>query len=83
MSKQRRKITPEVTNDGASAQEKIIEQLKSAKVSKPSSQSEKATVRVTLDIPKGLHKKIKDHTKARGQTIKGYLLFLASQDIEK
>lgn len=63
-----------------SAEDKIIEQLKSKP--KVPTVSGKATKRVTLDIPIELHNKIKAHTKARGQSIKGYLLFLASQDIE-
>lgn len=74
MSKRR-----EIKSEIPSAEEKIIEQLKSApKVTATG----KATKRVTLDIPIELHNKIKAHTKARGQSIKGYLLFLASQDIE-
>jgi len=80
MSKKRRKIVSEI-NDNAGKQEDIINQLKDKKESVPS--EEKGTVRVTLDIPKSFHKKIKSYTKARGQSIKGYLLFLASQDMEE
>lgn len=78
MSKQRRKIVSEI-NDSTDKQEDIISQLKSKKAAPA---EEKGTVRVTLDIPKPLHKKIKAYTKARGQSIKGYLLFLASQDMD-
>lgn len=78
MSK-RRKITSDIPD--SSAEEKIIEQLKQP--AKPASSSEKKTVRITLDIPKGLHADIKSHTKSMGMTIKGYLLFLASQDMKK
>lgn len=78
MSK-RKKIVSELKNE-TDKQENIINQLK--KSPSPASSEEKATVRVTLDIPKPLHKKIKAYTKARGQSIKGYLLFLASQDMD-
>lgn len=80
MSKQRKKILSEIVND-TDKQENIISQLKNKEVdSNPS--EEKGTVRITLDVPKPLHKKIKSYTKARGQSIKGYLLFLASQDMD-
>ena len=78
MSK-RRKIKSDIPD--SSAEEKIIEQLKQP--TKAASASEKKTVRITLDIPKGLHADIKSHTKSMGMTIKGYLLFLASQDMKK
>lgn len=78
MSK-RRKITSDIPD--TSAEEKIIEQLNQP--AKAASSSEKKTVRITLDIPKGLHADIKSHTKSMGMTIKGYLLFLASQDMKK
>lgn len=87
MSK-RRKITPQIdaTTD---KQEEIIKQLAGNSTAKAGTQAvtnddadSKKTVRVTLDIPKPLHAKIKAHTKARGQSIKGYLLFLASQDMD-
>lgn len=75
MSK-RRKIESQIPT---SPEDKIIEQL----APKPTvTTTGKTTKRVTLDIPIELHDKIKAHTKARGQSIKGYLLFLASQDIE-
>jgi hypothetical protein len=74
MSK-RRAIKSEIP----SAEDKIIEQLKTPP---KAATTGKTTKRVTLDIPIELHNKIKAHTKARGQSIKGYLLFLASQDIE-
>lgn len=78
----RRKIKPNIP-----AEEKettIIEQLAAQKSSPTAKKANaKETVRITLDIPKPLHAQIKQYTKARGQTIKGYLLFLASQDIEK
>ena len=80
MSKQRRKIVSEI-NDNTGKQEDIISQLKDKKA-EASPVEEKGTLRVTLDIPKPLHKKIKAYTKARGQSIKGYLLFLASQDMD-
>lgn len=79
MSKQRKKIVSEI-NDNTDKQEDIISQLKGKKATPA---EDKGTYRVTLDIPKPLHKKIKDYTKARGQSIKGYLLFLASQDMDK
>jgi NRPS condensation-like uncharacterized protein len=79
MSK-RRKIVSEI-NDNTDKQEDIISQLKNKKDT-PAPSEEKGTVRVTLDIPKPLHKKIKSYTKARGQSINGYLLFLASQDMD-
>jgi len=78
MSK-RKKIVSEI-NDNTDKQEDIISQLKSKKAAAVPAE-EKGTLRVTLDIPKPLHKKIKAYTKARGQSIKGYLLFLASQDM--
>ena len=78
MSK-RRSIVSQI-DDNTKKQEEIINQLKN-KAAVVSDTEEKGTVRVTLDIPRGLHKKIKSHTKERGQTIKGYLLFLASQDM--
>jgi chorismate synthase len=87
MSK-RRKITPQIdaTTD---KQDEIIKQLTGSTPSKPDAAvvtnedtDSKKTVRVTLDIPKPLHARIKAHTKARGQSIKGYLLFLASQDMD-
>lgn len=80
MSKQRKKIVSEIVND-TDKQENIINQLKNKEVDSNSSE-EKGTVRITLDVPKPLHKKIKSYTKARGQSIKGYLLFLASQDMD-
>ena len=80
MSKQRKKIVSEI-NDNTDKQEDIISQLKSKEAAAVPPE-EKTTVRVTLDIPKPLHKKIKSYTKARGQSIKGYLLFLASQDMD-
>ena len=76
MSKQRRAITSQI----GSPEDEIIKQLK--KKAPAASTGEKATKRVTLDIPVGLHDQIKAHTKARGLTIKGYLLFLASQDMQ-
>lgn len=79
MSK-RKKIVSEI-NDNTDKQEDIISQLK-GKDAAPVPSEEKGTVRVTLDIPKPLHKQIKSYTKARGQSIKGYLLFLASQDMD-
>lgn len=79
MSK-RRKIESEISND-TDKQDDIISQLNSKKAV-PVPSEEKGTVRVTLDIPKPLHKRIKSYTKARGQSIKGYLLFLASQDMD-
>ena len=79
MSK-RRKIVSEI-NDNTDKQDDIINQLKNKK-DRPVPLEEKGTLRVTLDIPKPLHKKIKAYTKARGQSIKGYLLFLASQDMD-
>ena len=79
MSK-RRKIESEISND-TDKQDDIISQLNSKKAI-PVPSEEKGTVRVTLDIPKPLHKRIKSYTKARGQSIKGYLLFLASQDMD-
>ena len=78
MSK-RKKIVSEINNE-TDKQENIIDQLKNKKTPFAKSE-EKGTVRITLDIPKPLHKKIKAYTKARGQSIKGYLLFLASQDM--
>lgn len=80
MSK-RKKIVSEI-NDNTDKQEEIISQLKS-KTAAPVPSEEKGTLRVTLDIPKPLHKRIKAYTKARGQSIKGYLLFLASQDMDE
>jgi len=80
MSK-RKKIVSEI-NDNTDKQEDIISQLKSKKAAAVPAE-EKGTLRVTLDIPKPLHKKIKAYTKARGQSIKGYLLFLASQDMDE
>lgn len=79
MSKERRKIKSEID-----AQNNIIDQLNAAQApeDKPK-EEEKGTVRVTLDIPKPLHREIKAYTKARGQSIKGYLLFLASQDMKQ
>ena len=75
MAKERRKIQSQLT----SKEDKIIEQL-TEKTKAPA--SGKATRRVTLDIPVALHDQIKAYTKARGQSIKGYLLFLASQDMK-
>jgi hypothetical protein len=90
MSKTRRKIVPTGGDDQVSAQEKVIEQLQAAKQvpsknieSSKESDSGKKTVRITVDIPKELHSRIKTHTKSRGQSIKGYLLFLASQDMKQ
>ena len=83
MSKQRKKIVSEIS-DNTDKQEDIISQLKdkTAATPIPVPSEEKGTLRVTLDIPKPLHKRIKAYTKARGQSIKGYLLFLASQDMD-
>ena len=80
MSK-RRKIVSEI-NDNTDKQEDIISKL-NKKDDTPVPSEEKGTLRVTLDIPKPLHKRIKSYTKARGQSIKGYLLFLASEDMDK
>lgn len=77
MSKQRRKITSSIDEEGK--EEKIISQLKNKNTT--STKDENKTVRITLDIPKPFHAQIKSYTKARGMTIKGYLLFLASQDM--
>lgn len=41
------------------------------------------TVRITIDIPTGFHKELKRATKMMGQTLKGYFLYLARQDIER
>lgn len=80
MSK-RSKITSKIPD--TTAEEKIIEQLKQPAGKTTGNDNEKKTVRITLDIPKGLHAQIKSHTKSMGMTIKGYLLFLASQDMKK
>lgn len=77
MSK-RKKITSQI-DDQSDKEQEIIKQLSSEQ---NTTTTEKGTVRVTLDIPKPLHAKIKAYTKARGQSIKGYLLFLASQDMD-
>ena len=73
MSK-RRKITSNL-NSKTDKQEKIIEELKA-------SDNNKGTVRITIDIPKEQHRKIKEYTKKRGLSIKGYLLFLADNDMK-
>ena len=80
MSK-RRKIVSQINNDDTTKQENIINKLQEKK-EENSSKKEKETVRITLDIPKPLHKKIKAYTKNRGLSIKGYLLFLASKDMD-
>ena len=90
MSKSRKKIVATGGDDDLSPEEKVIEQLQAGKQATREKaelggkvDSGKPTVRITVDIPKELHKKIKSHTKSRGQSIKGYLLFLASQDIKQ
>lgn len=86
----RTKITSNLNSDSTSAEEKVIEQLRVGKQEKqtepaPQGATEqgKPTVRITVDIPRELHSRIKAHTKSRGQSIKGYLLFLASQDMKQ
>lgn len=80
MSKRRKPINSSLASNDLEKQEKLIEKLKQND-DKPI-EEEKGTVRITIDIPKPFHKKIKAYTKSRGQTIKGYLLWLAAQDIE-
>lgn len=75
MSK-RRKITSNLENE-TTRQEEIINQL-----ADKNKKEENGTVRITIDIPKPQHRKIKEYTKQRGLTIKGYLLFLADQDMK-
>lgn len=77
MSK-RRKINPSLDEE-TSKQEQIIKNLNSDSPI----EEEEGTVRITVDIPKGQHRKIKEYTKKRGLTIKGYLLFLADKDMQE
>lgn len=44
---------------------------------------ESETVRITIDIPTPFHAELKRATKMMGQTLKGYFLYLARQDIER
>ncbi|PHN00786.1 hypothetical protein [Flavilitoribacter nigricans] len=70
--------------------EELARQLKEEKQPKVKEEPEEEpkvekqeTVRITIDIPTGFHKELKRATKMMGQTLKGYFLYLARQDIER
>lgn len=50
---------------------------------KPPAEDKPQTVRITIDIPKPFHAELKRATKMTGQTLKGYLLYLARRDMEE
>jgi hypothetical protein len=67
------------------AQQELLKQFTqkgSSKETEPEPEEETGTVRITLDIPKPFHQELKRVTKRMGQTLKGYFLWLAREDIE-
>ncbi len=82
MSKKRRAITPSVGADKTEKQEQLIQEL-TRKSESVEVEDEKGTVRITIDIPKPFHKKLKKYTKSKGQSIKGFLLWLASEYLDE
>lgn len=66
--------------------EELARQLREEKEQQPKPKpkvDESATVRITIDIPVGFHADLKRATKMMGQTLKGYFLYLARQDMER
>lgn len=68
--------------------EALAQQLKQEKQTtpeppKPPAEDKPETVRITIDIPKPFHAELKRATKMTGQTLKGYLLYLARLDLEE
>lgn len=45
-------------------------------------ETQEKTKRITLDIPVAFHGKLKVKAKSLGQSMKGYLLWLARQDMK-
>lgn len=59
-----------------------MSKLRKSKSKKKSNKEEEISM-VTIGIPKSLHMAIKDYTKERGQTIKGFLTVLVKQEFKK
>lgn len=77
MAKERKGFSPSISSADTNKLEQLQKQLNTEE------SEEEGTVRITIDIPKQFHRDLKKHTKNMGQSLKGYFLWLARQDLQR